>query len=209
MTFTSRLFFSANSLFFLLKIFQFSQKSTNQTVYDKISVLYGTCWFSFLCHIIFLALYGSSKHMFFRYHRYTTLHSYNLTETRLGNCLVRVLTCCYLLKKTLHPVFFSSFFFLLSVYTKDWEYFWCYITFMVSFISNEDRSKLLNFLDITVTNNCKGQHNFKETVKSLLQILKLNHDSICIDPWRIRSQKHLHDEMNFPIDKFCRKWKWL
>ena len=180
MTFTSGLFFSANSLFFLLKIFQFSQKSTDQTVYDKISVLYDTCWFSFLCHIIFLALYGSSKHMFFRYHRYNTLHSYNLTETRW-----------------------------LSVSTKDWEYSWCYITFMVSFISNEDRSKLLNFLDITVTNNCKGQHNFKETVKSLLQILKLNHDSICIDPWRIRLQKHLHDEMNFLIDKFCRKWKWL
>ena len=36
----------------------------------------------------------------------------------------------------------------------------------------------------------------------MLQILKLNQAPILIDPWRIWSQKYLHDEINFLIDTF-------
>lgn len=45
----------------------------------------------------------------FSFHQYTALHSYNQTDTRQGNCLVRVLIYSYLLKTTFYPVFLSYF----------------------------------------------------------------------------------------------------
>ena len=67
---------------------------------------------------------------------------------------------------------------------------------MISFISNEDESKQLIFLDITISNNCKGQR--KVYHKEVIQIKPNSY----IDQGRIWLENYLHDEMNFLIDMF-------
>ena len=44
---------------------------------------------------------------------------------------------------------------------------------MISFTSEEDKSKQLNFLDITVTNNCKGHQDFEVYCKNVITNIQI------------------------------------
>ena len=55
----------------------------------------------------------------FLFDQYTALHNYTLTDKRQDNFLVRILTCFYLLKTTLHLVFFSPFLIFSAVTSID------------------------------------------------------------------------------------------
>ena len=44
---------------------------------------------------------------------------------------------------------------------------------MISFTSEEDKSKQLNFLDITVTNNCKGHQDFEVDCKNVITNIQI------------------------------------
>ena len=48
---------------------------------------------------------------------------------------------------------------------------------MICFIFNEDESKLLNFVDITVKNNCKGQLDFKLYCKDVITNFQIKPNS--------------------------------
>lgn len=79
------------------------------------------------------------------------------------NYLIRVLTCFYLLKTTLHPVFFNSFVIcdqMASIHVIV-TIFLTLLSSLVSFII------MINQNSITVTSNSKGNHNFKLSVKAL------------------------------------------
>lgn len=54
-----------------------------------------------------------------------------------------------------------------------------------------------NFFNITVTNDCKEQHNFKTSIISIKIKPKSYNDS-----WKIHSQNYLRDDINFLIDVF-------
>ena len=79
-----------------------------------------------------------------------------------GNGLVRFLTC-YLIKLTSDHNFVRSF-----------SYFSSGVTFMISFVAYEDELKQLNFLEVTVTNSCKEQHNFKVYRKNVITNIQQN-----------------------------------
>lgn len=77
------------------------------------------------------------------------------------------------------------------------------VTFIINFISNEDESNQLKFVNITDTNNCKGQYDLEVYRKNVITNFKLN-QTLILTGENVWSQKYLHDEINIFIGK---KWK--
>ena len=77
--------------------------------------------------------------------------------------------------KTTLPPFFISFFLTfgpMNGIQDIFTIFWCFFSF-ISFMSNEDEPKQFNFLEITVTNNCTGQYDFKIYHQNTITIIQL------------------------------------
>ena len=96
LAFTSRLFISNNSNVFLSCLCWSSAKKQPNKLY-------------FLWHLMILVFLSyfllGTKHKFFCFNN--ILPSLIITKRYQGNCLIKVLTCCYLL----HTVLFGSFLF--------------------------------------------------------------------------------------------------